>query len=125
MGTVTIHLSNLIISWPFNPFALFNFRSKQLKQYFTEPSQEKLQSLAVEQVEKVGEEIQKLQDIQSFLFRVIETTNELSSVKTGEVLFQELPEEPIVLSTSNPIDSNTPVEEISRIVGEFLKGDWY
>ena len=53
---------------------------------------------------------------------MIETTNELSSVKTGEVLFQELPEEPIVLSTSNPIDSNTPVEEISRIVGEFLKG---
>ncbi|MBJ8056519.1 MerR family transcriptional regulator, partial [Bacillus cereus] len=68
------------------------FPIKQLKQYFTEPSQEKLQSLAVEQAEKVGEEIRKLQDIQSFLFRVIETTNELSSVKTGEVLFQELPE---------------------------------
>ncbi|SFY17636.1 DNA-binding transcriptional regulator, MerR family [Bacillus altitudinis] len=98
------------------------FPIKQLKQYFTEPSQDKLQSLAVEQAEKVGEEIRKLQDIQSFLFRVIETTNELSSVKTGEVLFQELPEEPIVLSTSNPIDSNTPIEEISRIVGEFLKG---
>ncbi len=53
--------------------------------------------------------------------RVIETTHELSTVKIGEVLFQELPEEPVILSASNPIDLNTPVEEISRIVGEFLK----
>lgn len=54
--------------------------------------------------------------------RVMETTLELANVKIGEVLFQELPEEPVVLSASNPIDFNTPVEEISRIVGEFLKG---
>lgn len=27
MGTVIIHLNSLIISWPFNLFALFNFRS--------------------------------------------------------------------------------------------------
>ncbi|PCK21187.1 MerR family transcriptional regulator [Bacillus pumilus] len=97
------------------------FPIKELKQYFTDPSRDRLQSLAIEQVGKVREEIQKLQDIQSFLLRVIETTFELSSVKIGEVLFQELPEEPIILSASNPIDMNTPVEEISRIVGEFLK----
>ncbi|MFP3417818.1 MULTISPECIES: MerR family transcriptional regulator [Bacillus] len=97
------------------------FPIKELKQYFTEPSRDRLQSLATEQVEKVKQEIEKLQDIQSFLLRVIETTNELSSVKTGEVLFQELPEEPVILSASHPIDLNTPVEEISRIVGEFLK----
>ncbi|MFS0656239.1 MerR family transcriptional regulator [Bacillus sp. 179-C3.3 HS] len=97
------------------------FPIKELKQYFTEPSQERLQNLALEQVEKVKEEIQKLEDIQSFLMRVIETTNELTSVNPGEVLFQELPEESIVLSASNPIDLNTSVEEISRIVGEFMK----
>ncbi|MEB2272108.1 MerR family transcriptional regulator [Bacillus safensis] len=98
------------------------FPIKELKQYFTEPSRERLQSLAADQVEKVKQEIEKLQDIQAFLMRVMETTNELSTVKIGEVLFQELPEEPVILSASNPIDLNTPVEEISRIVGEFLKG---
>lgn len=97
------------------------FPIKELKQYFTEPSRERLQSLAAEQIDKVKQEIEKLQDIQSFLMRVMETTHELSSVKIGEVLFQELPEEPVVLSASNPIDMNTSVEEISRIVGHFLK----
>ncbi|TYS28569.1 MerR family transcriptional regulator [Bacillus pumilus] len=97
------------------------FPIKELKQYFTEPSRERLQSLAAEQVEKVKQELEKLQDIQSFLMRVMETTHELSSIKVGEVLFQELPEEPIVLSAPNPIDMNTSVEEISRIVGHFLK----
>ncbi|GLF91586.1 MerR family transcriptional regulator [Bacillus safensis] len=97
------------------------FPIKELKQYFTEPSRERLQSLAAEQVEKVKQEIEKLQDIQSFLMRVMETTHELSTVKIGEVLFQEQPAEPIVLSAPNPIDLHTPVEEISRIVGKFLK----
>ncbi|WP_282066683.1 MerR family transcriptional regulator [Bacillus pumilus] len=98
------------------------FPIKELKQYFTEPSRERLQSLAAEQIEKVKQEIEKLQDIQSFLMRVMETTQELSSIKIGEVQFQEMPEEPVVLSASNPIDMNTSVEEISRIVGKFLKG---
>ncbi|KPN15244.1 MerR family transcriptional regulator [Bacillus australimaris] len=97
------------------------FPIKELKQYFTAPSRERLESLAAEQVEKVKQEIEKLQDIQSFLMRVMETTSELSTVKIGEVLFQEQPAEPIMLSAPNPIDLHTPVEEISRIVGKFLK----
>ena len=97
------------------------FPIKDLKEYFKSPSQDALQELAFGQIEKVETEIKKLQDIQFFLSRVIEITNEIENVKIGELILQELPEESVIYSSTKNIDWNMSMEELSEITGNFMK----
>lgn len=97
------------------------FPIKDLKEHFKSPSQDALQALAIEQLEKVKAEMKKLNDIQFFLSRVIEIINELNSVNIGELIIKELPEEPIIYSSTKKLDWNASIEELSKTCGDFIK----
>jgi len=97
------------------------FPIKDLKEHFKSPSQDALQALAIEQMEKVKAEMKKLNDIQFFLSRVIEIINELNSVNIGELIIKELPEEPIIYSSTKKLDWNASIEELSKTCGDFIK----
>ncbi|GIN72161.1 MerR family transcriptional regulator [Bacillus sp. J14TS2] len=97
-----------------------NFSIKDLKKYFEEPSPTKLNELATSQVEKIETEIKNLQDIQFFLSRLKDITNEIGTVKKGEIILKELPEESVIFSSAKNVDWNAPLDELSDILGDFL-----
>ena len=97
------------------------FPIKDLKEYFQSPSQDALQVLAISQNEKVEMEIKKLQDIQFFLSRVIEITNEIETAKKGNFILKELPAESVIYSSTKDIDWNISMEELSEVTGNFMK----
>lgn len=97
------------------------FPIKDLKEYFESPSQDTLQELAIGQVKKVEREIKKLQDIQFFLSRVIDITNEIETAKKGTLLLTELPAESVIYSSTKDIDWNNSMEELSEITSTFMK----
>ena len=93
---------------------------KKLKTYFEAPTLQSLQQLAMKQSEQVELELKKLQEIQFFLQRVVELTNELKGIPFGEVLFKQLPEESVVYSQEK-IDWSLSIEDLYQRSSQFLK----
>lgn len=93
---------------------------KELKRYFESPNVEDLKNLATVQKQKVALEIKKLQDIQFFLERTVELTEEMANVSFDEVIIKELPEEAIVYS-EHKVDWTAPMEELFEHSTHFLK----
>lgn len=93
---------------------------KELKTYFEAPTIQSLQQLALKQSEQVALELKKLQDIQFFLRRVVELTNELQGISFGEVQLKHLPEESVVLSEEK-LDWSMSIEELYQHSSLFLK----
>ncbi|WP_138753560.1 MerR family transcriptional regulator [Paenibacillus sinopodophylli] len=93
--------------WAIQSLRALNFPIKELKNYFSSPSTEKLSKLAEDQLLKVEEEIKKLQEIHWLLSKIKYTSEEIDKAAFGEVLIEELSEEPLIYSESNPgITSN-------------------
>lgn len=93
---------------------------KTLKTYFDEPSPQKLQQLAITQRGNVLEEIEKLKNIQFFLERTIEVTEEITHHAIEQVQLQQLNAEPIVYSKAC-IDWTMTLEELYEQSTQFLK----
>lgn len=93
---------------------------KELKTYFEAPTIQSLQHLAMRQSEQVALELKKLQDIQFFLQRVVELTNEMKDFPFGEVLFKQLPEESVVYSKEK-LDFSLSIEYLYQRSSQFLK----
>ena len=93
---------------------------KELKTYFEAPNIHALQHLAIEQCDRVAVEIQKLQDIQFFLERVVALTKEMEGVSFGKVIIKKLLEEPVVYSEEK-IDWSVPMEALYEPCTHFLK----
>ncbi|MEL5987951.1 MerR family transcriptional regulator [Kurthia gibsonii] len=93
---------------------------KELKSYFTSPNVDDLQNLAEYQKQKVADEIKKLKDIQFFLQRVLELTEELKQISFDEIRIEKLPERPIIYSKEK-LDWSLPIEELYQHSTQFLK----
>lgn len=93
---------------------------KELKTYFETPTIRSLRQLALKQSEQVALEVKKMQDIQLFLHRVVELTDEMQGISFGEVHFKKLAEESIVLSEEK-VDWSLSMEELYQHSSVFLK----
>lgn len=93
---------------------------KELKKYFSSPNMQDLQQLAMQQHDKVTQEIQKLQHIQCFLESTVALTKEMEQVVLGEVLIKSLPAEPVVYSKEK-IDWTKSMEELHELFTHFYK----
>ncbi|WP_342559842.1 MerR family transcriptional regulator [Psychrobacillus sp. FSL W7-1457] len=93
---------------------------KELKTYFEAPTIHSLQQLAMKKSKQLALELKKLQDIQFFLQRVVELTNEMKDIPFGEVLFKQLPEESIVYSEEK-LDWSLSIEDLYQRSSQFLK----
>lgn len=93
---------------------------KELQHYFESPNIENLKHLAIVQQQKVALEIKKLQEIQFFLERTVDLTEEMARVPFDEVIIKELPKEAVVYS-ENKVDWTAPMEELFEHSTHFLK----
>jgi len=94
---------------------------KELKQYFSAPSAERLSSLAQDQLKNVEQEIFKLQNIQQMLRRIVHNTEEIKHAPLNEVFVQEQPEEDILLSKRNESKRETSLEEWFTYYDRFVE----
>ncbi|MCY8514192.1 MerR family transcriptional regulator [Bacillus atrophaeus] len=107
--------------WAIHSLRSLNFPIKELKNYFSAPSSEKLTKLAKDQLLKVEEEIKNLQEIHWLLSEIMSRSEEIKNATLGEVVIVELPEEPVIYSAPNPRNSDTSNEEWSYDYEVFLE----
>lgn len=107
--------------WAIQSLRALNFSIKDLKNYFSEPSTEKLTRLAEDQLLKVEEEIKKLQEIHWFLSKLTSVAEEIKNANIGEVMIVEVPEEHVMYSAPNPRSGDTSSEELDYDYEVFLE----
>ncbi|GAS82050.1 MerR family transcriptional regulator [Paenibacillus amylolyticus] len=107
--------------WAIQSLRALNFPIKELKNYFSAPSSEKLAKLAEEQLLKVEDEIKKLQEFHWFLSKLTSIAEEIKNVTLGEVMIVELPEEHVIYSSPNPRSGGTTNEEWNSDYEIFLE----
>ena len=98
-----------------------NVPIKDLKKYFEAPSSNSLNVLATAQVQNIETEIKKLQEIQFSLSRLVDITNELNTVRIGELILKEFPAESVVYSSVKEINWTASTEELEDIYEDFLE----
>lgn len=107
--------------WAIQSLRALNFPIKELKNYFSAPSSEKLSKLAEDQLLKVEEEIKKLQGIHWLLSKLKSISEEIKNATLGEVMIVKLPDEPVIYSTSIPRINETSNESWTYECENFLK----
>ena len=98
-----------------------NVPIKEIREYFQNPSPEKLSEMATMQIQKIELELKKLKEIKSLFTNIVDTMGEVHNAVLGQVEIKEIPPERFLYSKQNSSDSQTSIQQWQDICGEFVQ----
>lgn len=111
----------LDIFWMLQSLKELNFPLKTLEHYLKAPSPEELIALSKEQIERVSEEMKKLEQINWLLGNMVTYTEEAINAPLDELIFVELKEEAVLYSEPFPYVDDFTDKEWFDFTDSFLK----
>ena len=111
----------LDIFWMLQSLKELNFPLKTLEHYLKAPSPEELISLSKEQMERVSEEMKKLEQINWLLGNMVAYTEEAIKAPLNELIFVEQKQESVLYSEPFPYVDDFTDKEWFDFTDSFLK----
>lgn len=111
----------LDVFWMLQSLKDLNFPLKTLEHYLKAPSPQELITLSKEQIDRVKEEIQKLEQISWLLNNMVTYTEEAINAPLDEIILTELPEERVLYSEPFPYVHNFTDKDWFEFTDSFLK----
>lgn len=111
----------LDIFWMLQSLKELNFPLKTLEHYLKAPSPEELITLSKDQIERVNQEIKKLEQIHWLLSNMVTYTEEAINAPLDEIIFVELPKERVLYSEAFPYTNEFSDKDWFDFTDSFLK----
>lgn len=93
----------------------------QVREYFEEPSIEKLEIMAARQMEQLEEEIRRRKEIYSIFKRILQETEEGKNAGTDTAVIRRLPPERFIYSRADPDGKGIDVHQWWDAYGDFVR----
>lgn len=93
----------------------------KVREYFDNPSPQKMETMAVEQMERLSQEIRLRKEIQRIFKRLLKDTKEGREAKAGQTQIRNLPMERFIYSSETPDGEGIQFHQWWEAYGDFVR----